>query len=258
MKQLFSRILGSLLACWAASAGNYELVVHFGDPAEVVDRTPKGGPNYLGPGHPHAASFRFPLREFSITPLRNVPIRGSATPTNGLQLRRSQSWVNAAPDLVPSPVGSERFNLFLLTEQTNLFPAGTNLVIPETFPLSGGSVLSYDFLNQYYGGGGFGGIGQIFADVIAYDVRITSFEIVPVAEPTPPQLLASRLNDSLVLNWNSDAFRGYQIQQSASPLGPWLPLSEVPVGKGGQQTHFLPLGALGEGGFFRLVARNQQ
>lgn len=257
MKQLFGRILGSLLAVWVASAGDYELVVHFGDPAEVVDRTPNGGPNYLGPGHPHAESFRFPLREFSITPLRNVAILGFRTPTNGLQLRRSQSWVNAGPDVVPTPVGSERFKLFLMTEQTNLFPVGKSLVIPETFPLSGGSVLSYDFLDQYYGGG-FEGLYQLFADVIAYDVRIVSFEILPVAEPAPPQLVAKRLNDNLVLNWSGDAFRGYQVQLSTSPLGPWLPLTGVPSGEGSQQTHFLPLASLGEGGYFRLVARNQQ
>ncbi|MBN9690297.1 MAG: hypothetical protein J0M24_08660 [Verrucomicrobia bacterium] len=255
MNLFLSRSLGFVLACLTTLASEYELVVHFGDPAEVVDRTPKDGRNYLGPGHPHAESFRFPLREFSIAPVRNLLLPGGASPTNGLHLIRVQDWMNPAPDFVPTPVGRERFNLLLLTAETNLFPAGTNLVIPQTFPLSGGSELSYDFFNQYYGGGGFMGIGQIFADVIAYDVKIVSFELVPVAEPTPPQLSASRLNDSLVLTWERDAFRGYQVEQSDSPLGPWTKSTGNESSNGGTQRHSV---RIANGGFFRLVTRNQQ
>ena len=254
MNLLLGRILGIVLACLTTLASDYELVVHFGDPQEVVDRTPQGGPNYLGPGHPRTESFRFPLREFSITPLRNLQLPGGASPTNGLRLTRTQDWVNAAPDLVPTPVGRERFNLLLLTDQTNLFSAGTNLVVPQTFPLSGGSKLSYDLMNQYYRGG-FGGIGQVVADVIAYDVKIVSFELVPIAEPTPPQLSASRLNDSLILTWSGDAFRGFQVQQADSPLGPWVTSTGFSSSNGGTQQHSV---YFANGGFFRLVARNQQ
>ncbi|HAB15490.1 MAG TPA: hypothetical protein PLX89_14130 [Verrucomicrobiota bacterium] len=252
--------VAALLACLGSrtsAAAGFDLVVHFGEPPEVVDRTPPPADtgNYLGPGHPHAESFRFPLREFRILPLNNVPWRGFPEPITGYRLRRQRTWTCCPGLEIASADGSEAFEVWLLTPDSRYFEGGIPSELPTDIPLSGASKLSYDFWDPFYVGGGDifgGGLGQFFSDVLAYDVRVISYELVPAPDVAVPRLSAMPNPGGLRLRWPGDAWGGYVLEQAPSPSGPWTLVQGVASRNAEFWYQTLPADAEG---YFRLKPR---
>ncbi|MBL9171908.1 MAG: hypothetical protein JNL10_00105 [Verrucomicrobiales bacterium] len=234
MKSLFLAGL-VVITAMGGSAQPFDIVLHFGDPPVVVDRTPRPGPGvnerHYAPGHPGANSLRFPLSEFEIVVLDPGVAVGSTETVRGVSLVRSRITSSPGP-VGPPQHGGETFRVLLTATNGEALSAwkesGSS---PATFPPGVNSKLSYDFSDPAYipGGGLFGGGGPGGWDttVRAYDVPVVSFELVPGAPPEAPPLFLQTLYDSLFLAW-TDRWSTFIAEEAESIAGPWRPRSVQP------------------------------
>ena len=234
MKAFF--LVGFLVtSTMAALAQPFDIVLHFGDPPDVVDRTPRPGLGVNGgsytPGHPGATALRFPLSEFEIAVLDPGVAPWTTETVRGVSLVRSRITSSFGPFGPPHP-GGETFRVLLTATNGEALSAWKETgAIPDTFPLGANSKLSYDFSQSVYvsGGGplGFGGPGGWDTTVRAYDVKVVSFELVPGAPPVTPPLFLGTFENYLSLAW-SDRWSSFIAEEAEGISGPWRPIAVQP------------------------------